>query len=53
LLENFARRRVENSDLLLSRVEITSDECHESGLLVGGRVTVPQPHPINSRRPFS
>src|SRR5262249_21450192 len=53
LLEDFARGRVENSDLLLSRVKITSDECHESGLLSGGRVTVPQPNPINSGRPFS
>ena len=53
LLEDFARGRVERSDLLLSRVKITSDECHESGLLSGGRVTVPQPNPINSGRPFS
>jgi hypothetical protein len=53
LLEDFARGRVESSDLLLSRVKITSDECHESGLLSGGRVTVPQPNPINSGRPFS
>ena len=53
LLEDFARGRVESSDLLLSRVQITSDECHESGLLSGGRVTVPQPNPINSGRPFS
>ncbi len=53
LLEDFTRGRVENSDLLLSRVQITSDECHESGLLFGGRVTVPQPNPINSGRPFS
>jgi hypothetical protein len=38
---------------LLSRVQITSDECHESGLLFEHRVTVPQPNPINSGRPFS
>ena len=53
LLEDFARRRVEDSNLLLSRVQITSDECHESGLLSGGWVTVPQPNPINRGRPFS
>jgi hypothetical protein len=53
LLTDFARRGVENGDLLLSRVEITSDECHEIGLLLGSRVTVPQPNPINSGRPFS
>jgi len=53
LLEDFTGGRVENSDLLLSRVQITSHECHESGLLFGGRVTVPQPNPINSGRPFS
>jgi hypothetical protein len=38
---------------LLSRVQITSDECHESGLLGESRVTVPQPNPINSGTPFS
>jgi hypothetical protein len=53
LLDNFASGRVEDCDLLLSRVQITSNESHESGLLFGGRVTVPQPHPINSGRPFS
>jgi hypothetical protein len=53
VLEDFARGRVEDGNLLLSRVQITSDKCHESGLLVGGRVTVPQPNPINSGRPFS
>ena len=53
LFEDFAGGRVEDGDLLLPRVQITSDECHESGLLFGGRVTVPQPNPINSGRPFS
>ena len=53
LLEHFARDRVEDCDLLLSRVQITSDECHEIGLLVESGVTVPQPNPINSGRPFS
>jgi hypothetical protein len=38
---------------LLSGVQITSHECHESGLLSGGRVTVPKPNPINGGRPFS
>jgi hypothetical protein len=53
LFENFAGSRVEGCDLLLARVQITSNECHESGLLFEGRVTVPQPNPINSGRPFS
>ena len=53
LLEKFARARVENSDLLLPRVQITSDECHESGLLAVGLVTVPQPEPTCSGGPFS
>jgi hypothetical protein len=34
-------------------VEITADECHESGLLSEGVVTVPQPEPTYSGRPFS
>ena len=53
LFENFAGSRVEGCDLLLARVQITSNECHESDLLFEGRVTVPQPNPINSGRPFS
>jgi hypothetical protein len=53
LLEDFARGRVKNGDLLLSRVKITSDECHESGLLAVGLVTVPQPEPTCSGGPFS
>jgi hypothetical protein len=53
LLQDFSCRRVENRDLLFSRVQITSDECHEIGLLLGSRVTVPQPNPINRGRPFS
>src|SRR5262249_375046 len=53
LLENLAGGGVEDGDLLLSRGQITSNETHESGLLFGGRVTVPQPNPINSGRPFS
>jgi hypothetical protein len=53
LFEKLAGARVEDGDLLLPGVQITSNECHESGLLFGGRVTVPQPNPINSGRPFS
>jgi hypothetical protein len=53
LLEQFAGGRVEHSDLLCARVQITSGKCHEDGLLLGGRVTVTQPNPINSGRPFS
>ena len=53
VLHDFARGCVENRDLLFSRAQITSDECHEIGLLLGSGVTVPQPNPINSGRPFS
>lgn len=53
LFEDFARRHVESSDLLLARVQITANECHESSLLLGGQVTVPQPKPSNRGRPFS
>ena len=53
LFEKFAGARIEDCDLLLPGMQITSNECHESGLLSGGRVTVPQQNPINSGRPFS
>ena len=53
LLEHFARARVEDSNLLLSRVQITSNECHERGLLTVGLVTVPQPEPTRGQGPFS
>ena len=52
LVDDFTGARVENSHLLLARVQITADECHDSGPLLGSRVTVPPPNPINSRRPF-
>ena len=51
VLEHFAGSRVENSDLLLSRMEIASDKRHETDACLG-RVT-PQPNPINSERPSS
>jgi hypothetical protein len=53
LLDHLARGRIENSDLLFSRMQVTSDERHENGLLFGGRVTAPQPNPTNGGRPFS
>jgi hypothetical protein len=53
LLKNFPGGRIENSDLLLPRVQITSDEGHESGLLTVGLLTVPQPEPTCSGKPFS
>ena len=52
-LTHFAGLRVESGNLLLPRVEITANECHESGLLSAGVVTVPQPEPTSSGRPFS
>ena len=51
-LMGFARLGVECRNLLLARVEITANECHESGLLSEGVVTVP-PEPTHSGRPFS
>jgi len=53
LIGHFPGIRVKDGKLLLPGVQITSDECHESGLLLGSRVTVPQPSPINGGRPFS
>ena len=52
-LMRFARLRVEYRDLLLPRVEITANECHESGLLSEGVVTVRQAEPTYCERPFS
>ena len=53
LLEDFAGSRVEDCDLLLSRVQITSTSVMRVASCFGGRVAVPQPNPINSGRPFS
>jgi hypothetical protein len=53
LLHDFARVRMKDGDLLLPRVQITSDDCHEDGLLPESLVTVPQPEPTSSGRPFS
>jgi hypothetical protein len=33
LLHDFARIRMKDGDLLLPRVQITSDDCHDDGLL--------------------
>ena len=44
---------VKDSDLLFTGVQITSDDCHEGGLLSESLVTVPQPEPNCSGRPFS
>jgi hypothetical protein len=52
-LMRFARLDVECRNLLLPRVEITANECHEGGLRFEGVVTVPQTEPTNSGRPFS
>src|SRR5262245_31000873 len=52
-LIRFARLGIEYCHVLLPRVEITANECHESGLLSEGVVTVPPPEHTNSRRPFS
>jgi hypothetical protein len=52
-LTRFARLGVECRNLLFPRVEITANECHESGLLSERVVTVPQPEPTCSGRPFS
>src|SRR5262249_39489808 len=49
LVQNFARGRVEDGDLLLSRVQITSNECHESGLLFGGVGDGPAAEPYQQR----
>src|SRR4029434_3589740 len=53
LLRDFAGVGVEHSDLLLTGVQIASDDCHEGGLLSESLVTVPQPEPTSSERPFS
>lgn len=53
LLHDFARVGMKDGDLLFSRVQITSDDRHEGGLLAESVVTVPQPEPTSSGRPFS
>jgi hypothetical protein len=52
-LLGLARLGIQGGNLLLPRMEITANECHEGGLLSEGVVTVPQPEPTNSGRPFS
>ncbi len=53
LLHDFARVGMKDGDRLLPRVPITSDDGHEGGLLPESVVTVPQPEPTSSGRPFS
>jgi len=53
LLHDFARVGMKDGNLLLPRVQITSDDCHEGGLLPESVVTAPQPEPTSSGRPFS
>ncbi len=50
---HLSRRGIEHRNLLLPCVQITADECHEGDPLSEGVVTVPQPEPTNSGRPFS
>jgi hypothetical protein len=45
LLRDFAGVGVEDGDLLLTRVQITCDDGHESGLLAASLATVPEPEP--------
>jgi hypothetical protein len=52
-LVHLSRFGIEHRNLLLPCVQITADECHEGDLLSEGVVTVPQPEPTNSGRPFS
>ena len=53
LLQDFSCRRVENRDLLFSRVQITSDECHDHGLLFLRAVALWLSEGNSSARPFS
>ncbi len=48
-----ASASVENCDLLLSRVQITSDECHDHGLLFLRAVALGLSKASSSARPFS
>src|SRR5262245_14325004 len=53
-LNEFAGAGVENGDLLLSRVQITSDECHDhGGLLFLRAAALGLSEVSSSARPFS
>jgi hypothetical protein len=53
LLDELASAGVENCDLLLSRVQITSDECHDRGLFFLRAVALGLSEGSGSERPFS
>jgi hypothetical protein len=53
LLEDFAGGGIEGGDLLLSRVQITSDECHDRGLLFVRAVALGLDEASSSAGPFS
>jgi len=53
LLDELAGAGVEHGDLLLARVQITSDECHDRGLLFRRAVALGLSERSNSARPFS
>jgi hypothetical protein len=53
LLENFAGTGVENRDLLLTRVQVTSHECHGNDLLCVGAGALGLAEPSSSAGAFS
>ena len=53
LLEKLAGARVEHGDLLLARVQVTSDEGHDRGLLFRRAVALGLSERSNSAWPFS
>jgi hypothetical protein len=53
LLDELAGAGVENGDLLRSRVQITSDEYHDRGLLFLHAVALGLSEGSSSARPFS
>ena len=52
-VEDFAGAGVEDGDLLLSRMQITSNECHDRGLLFVGAVALGLAEASSSAGPFS
>jgi hypothetical protein len=53
LLKDLAGLGIENRDLLLTRVQVTSHQGHERGLLSVGAAAVGLAEPSNSAGPFS
>ena len=53
LLRHFAGVGLKHGHLLLTGVQVTSDDSHERGLLSLSWATVPQPEPTKTGRPFS